>query len=269
MIGRAAWVMALLRHLPPSASALHVVDVGGACRALLTSLRPDLVIQTASLMVSDWSFPQSQTDAVTVFDMPLDAAWLTAALLILRSGGRLIIVQPAGAVDAAYGEILTQAGYIRLLIEPAVDGQGVLIRGERPHTTADTLARVQVAAGQDADALTLETFKGRFIYLPVRQTPNKPPWKITPDDVVIWEAVMVGDTRAMLAFTSLPKAVGFLQAAVLQSWLIGISKVAKFRRDVPLFAVHPIVLNPTLEAIRDQPRQFLAIDPQLAEVGDE
>lgn len=269
MIRRAAWVMAMLRHLPPSAAALHVVDVGGACGAALTSQRPDLVAQTASLDLRDWSFASGQTDAITIFDTPLTPDLLKACLDILRSGGRLIAVQPEGQVDASHGLLLEQAGFIRLLIESAVEGQGVLIRGERAHTTADTLERVQVAARQDADALTLETFKGRFIYLPIRQSPNKPPWKITRDDVVVWEALTVGDDSAFLAFTSLPKAVGFMQQAIAQGLMLGITKVAKFRRDVPLFTAYPVLLNPPLERMQSQSQGFMKIDPQLAEVSDE
>ena len=269
MIKRAAWVMAMLRHLPPSAAALHVMDVGGACGATLTSQRPDLIVQTASLDLRDWSFPLEHTDAITIFDMPLTPDLLTACLAILRSGGRLIAVQPEGQVEESHGLLLEQQGFIRLLIEPAVEGQGVLIRGERAHTTADTLERVQVAAGQDANALTLDTFKGRFIYLPIRQSPNKPPWMINRDDVVVWEAVTVGDKATFLAFTSLPKAVGFMQQAIMQGLMLGITKVAKFRRDVPLFAVHPILLNPMLDRVQHQPLGFAEIDPQLAEASDE
>lgn len=269
MIRRAAWVMAMLRHLPPSAAALHVVDVGGSCGAVLTSQRPDLVVQTASLDLRDWSFPPSHTDAITIFDMPLTPDLLNACLEILRPGGRLIAVQPEGQVEASHGLLLEQQGYIRLLIEPAVDTQGVLLRGERAHTTADTLERVQVAAGQDADTLTLDTFKGRFVYLPIRQSPNKPPWKITRDDVVIWEAVTVGDDNTLLAFTSLPKAVGFLQQAIVQGMMLGITKVAKFRRDVPLLSAYSVLLNPTLDRVQAQPQGFMKIDPQLAEVSDE
>lgn len=264
---RAAWVMAMLRHLPPSASALHVVDVGGACGDVLTSQRSDLVVQTASLVLRDWPFAVSSADAVTLFDTSLTPELLAACLSVLRPGGRLVAVQPEGHVDPAYGQTLTDAGYIRLLVEEAVNGQGVLIRGEKPHTTADTLARVQVAAAQDADALTLDTFKGRFLYLLIRQTPNKPPWAVTPQDVVVWEAVTLPD-HTFLAFTSLPKAVAFLQTAVLQNALVGISKVAKFRRDVPLFEHYALRLNPSVEAVRGQ-THFVAIDPLLAEASDE
>jgi hypothetical protein len=263
-----AWVMAMLRHLPPSASALHVVDVGGACSDVLTSQRSDLIVQTASLAVRDWSFAVSQTDAITIFDTLLTPDLLAACLEILRPGGRLIAVQPEGQVDASHGVMMERAGLVRLLVEAAVDGQGVLMRGERAHLTTNTAARVQVAAAQDADALALEAFKGRFIYLLIRQTPNKPPWKITPDDVVVWEAVTLADMK-LLAFTSLPKAVAFLQQAVLQNGFVGISKVAKFQRDVPLFHHHRVVLNPTFESALTQTHGFLTIDPQMAEASDE
>ncbi|NJR12986.1 hypothetical protein HC776_03870 [bacterium] len=116
------------------------------------------------------------------------------------------------------------------------------------------------------DALTLATFKGRFLHLLIRQTPNKPPWALTSQDRVVWEAVT--HEEAFVAFTSLPKAVAFLQQAVLHNRLIGISKVAKFRRDVPLFARYAVLLNPTLAILHEAPH-FLAIDPHLAEASDE
>ncbi|MFQ3674766.1 MAG: hypothetical protein SNJ83_14335, partial [Aggregatilineales bacterium] len=149
---------------------------------------------------------------------------------------------------------------------PALDtGGGMLLRGERPHTEASTLERVQVAARADADALTLATYRGRFVHLLVRQFPNKPVWRLTAEDRIVWQATC--SDGHMLAFTSLPKAVAFMQMAVLAGRLRDVNKVAKFRREV--VAAWPLWLNPTLDALPPTPFTQVEIDHTLAEAPDE
>jgi SAM-dependent methyltransferase len=203
--------------------------------------------------------------------MPLQSDLMAAVLRVLRPGGRFILVNPFGDVDAEWVRLLENAGYVRILVEAAVDEQGVLIRGERVHETADTLARVQGVAGRDADLLDLETYRGRYVHLLVRQTPNKPVWRLGPDDVLTWEAAAIreGGDLILLGFSSLPKAVGLMQPAVLEGLVHGVNKVGKFTKDVARTWPHAVLMNPTLERIQGADVQFLAVDPQSAEAPDE
>ena len=50
-------------------------------------------------------------------------AFLNRALQTLRSGGRLIVVDPEGDVDASLGRRLEDKGYARILVETAVAQQ--------------------------------------------------------------------------------------------------------------------------------------------------
>ncbi|QPC81887.1 hypothetical protein G4Y79_19680 [Phototrophicus methaneseepsis] len=265
------YIEAMAKHLPPSAAELRLFDVGGVAGRTLRSLRPDLNVTVTSLNTEQWAYPEAVADAVSAYDIPLQADLMAAVLRLLRPGGRFILVNPFGTVDESLVHTLQGAGYVRILVEAAVEGQGVLIRGERVHDTADTLARVQGVAGRDADVLDLATYRGRYVHLLVRQTPNKPVWRLTPEDVLTWEAAAIrqGDDVLLLGFSSLPKAVGLMQPAVLAYLIHGVNKVGKFSKDVAASWPHGVLLNPTLDHIQHADIQFIDIDPQTAEAPDE
>lgn len=209
---------------------------------------------------------------------------LAEVLRVLRPGGRFIMVNPSAhqsprqawrelkygvkpALDVFAWHLVAQriggftpesialrlqkAGFARILAEPVLHGWGMLSRGEKPH------------AENTKNAVSAKT--GKFIHVLIQQTPNKPVWALQPDDVIEWRAAAIPSEGqpTVLAFTSLPRAVTFMQAAVMNNTLQGINKVAKFSRDFPL----PILLNPTLEQI--QSVVFLSIDPTTAEAPDE
>jgi SAM-dependent methyltransferase len=253
----------LIKQLPPSASQLKAWDIGGMLAAHLAAHRPDIDVQIVSVLASHW--PEQQVDAVLGCDVYVNEALLQRALAALRPGGRLVIANPHQPFDTTWGPRLSRLGYVRLLLEPLDIGSGMLIRGERPHTQADTLARIQVVAAAEADELSLTAYRGRFVHLLVQQLPNKPPWKLTPQDRIIWQALCGGDR--LLAFSSLPKAVAFMQAAVLANRLRDINKVAKFRREVA--AEWPLLLNPSSEAFSSVAFTWREVDPTLAEAPDE
>lgn len=253
----------ILKQLPPSGSQVRVWDIGGVLGAALSTERPDLAVQVVSVLPDQW--PTGAVDAILGYDVLISEALLRRAWGALRAGGRLIVANPHQPFDEAYGQRLTQAGYVRLLIEPLETDSGVLLRGERPHTQASTLDRVQVAARADADELALAAYRGRFVHLLVLQSPNKPAWRLTSEDRVTWQAVSSGGR--LLAFTSLPKAVAFMQGAVLADRLQGVNKVAKFRKEVA--AQWPLTLNPTLAALPEEAFQWVEVDPTLAEAPDE
>ena len=95
---RRPFILAMARHLPPSASDLNLLDVGGVAQAVLSTLRQDINAVTASVLVQDWDYPDQSMDAVLAYDREISSAFLQAALRVLRPGGRLIVVNPFGHV---------------------------------------------------------------------------------------------------------------------------------------------------------------------------
>lgn len=258
----------IAKHLPPSASDLRLLDVNGDAGAGLLALRADLAIDAVSGQVDQWQIAASSADAIVACNYILNDAFLAAALSALRPGGRLIIANSQGKVTKELGQRLEAAGYVRILIEPLPES-GVLLRGERIHTTDDTLDRIQQTAGRDSDQLTLENFKGRYVYLLIQQTPNKPAWRLEPDEVIRWHAVglTVNGKTSLLGFSSLPKAVSLMQPAVLVGKIKDVNKVGKFNKSIPW--ILPLMLNPTLEDLQQGYVVLVEVDPTLAEAPDE
>jgi SAM-dependent methyltransferase len=263
-------VEVMAKHLPPSASRLRLLDVGGRAAATFAARRDDLDIRTLDRLPADT--PDDSADSITFMGDTdvLPASFLTDALRVLRPGGRLIMADPNGKAGKAWVAKLEAAGHTRILVE-AVEPEGVLLRGEKPHTTSSTFARVRVAADADADDLMLATFDGPYVFVLVQQTPNKPVWKLGPDEVIEWNAVVVvaGDTQRLVAFTSLPKAVSLMQPAVVQGVIQDVNKVGKFSRETATGWLYPVLLNPTLDALKRQTITLVPLDPATAEAPDE
>jgi len=266
------YIDAMAKHLPPSASQLSLVDIGGQAGGILSERREDLQIQVVSPDVTDeWDIADGSVDSVVGYNITLDTPLLEHVLKMMRSGGRFIVVLSKGEVSEDYVHLLEKHGYVRILVEPAVDDLGVLIRGEKAHTTDNTLERIQQVATADADMLDLETFKGRYVHLLVRQTPNKPVWKLQPDETIQWQAVAIqrGGQLIVLGFSSLPKAVGFMQPAVMDGVIQDINKVGKFSKQTASEWTWDVLLNPTLDVIRDDEIVLIDVDPDTAEAPDE
>lgn len=259
---------AMVKHLPPSASRLSLLDVGGKAREILEKHRPDLDITVVS--GDAWAVSAGTFDAVTAFDDDLRGDLLQAALDALRPGGRLIVMATHGDPDAEKVSTLEKSGYIRILVETGAECPlpvGVLMRGEKPHTTDDTHARVKVASDGDADALTLDTYRGRFVHLLIRQSPNKPAWALRADEEVTWNAVTLNG--ALMAFTSMPKAVTFMQPVVVQGKIKDVNKFAKFSVATVRAWALPLHLNPPIAALDRAAIGEIGIDPDSAETPDE
>lgn len=265
------YIEAMAKHLPPSASDLRLLDIGAVVGEILLNLRPDLEIEVASMNVADWDYASDSIDAVMAYDFLLKDDFLLAVQDVMRAGGRLIVVNPLAQVDKSIVAMLEKMGYVRILVEDAVAGAGVLIRGEKAHRTKDTLERIELIAERDADFLDLEGYRGRFVYLLIQQKPNKPVWKLTPDEKIEWQAVScdVQGENCLLAFSSLPKAVQFMQAAVLEGLVYNVNKVGKFDKARAKVWDLPIVLNPRIEYIRGQAIHLIEVDPNSAESQDE
>lgn len=258
-------VAQVLKQFPPSASQLQCLDIGDQWRTLLLAARPDMVLTPVSVLPTQWDIAAASVDAVVAWDIHLSETLLHSALRVLRPGGRFIVANPFTPFDEYEGQRLTAAGWVRLLLEPLDSGRGLLLRGERPHLQPDTQARIEQTAQADADHLTLDTYRGRFVHLLVRQTPNKPVWKLTPDDVITWHTLT--DQGVLLAFTSMPKAVAFMQTGVLNGRVYDVNRIARFRREV--VQDWPLQLNPTFDDLSALPFGRLPINPALAEAPDE
>jgi hypothetical protein len=255
-------IAAMAKHLPPSASTMRVLDLNGAtgAGAVLAALRPDLAVTIGEPSGED------HFDAIVAADLPLDADLLRTALTALRPGGRLIAVDAVGEPSAALVKLLENAGYTRILVEEAASasGAGVLLRGEKPHITDDTLARIQSVAMQDSF-----NFKGRYIHLLIRQTPNKPVWALKPHEQVEWYAAALAQSGdpLLLAFSSLPNAVAFMQPAVMSGRVKDVNKVAKFSRTTT--QDWHLLINPALDVLQQSEVVFVPVNRAAAEAPDE
>ncbi|MBW4436378.1 MAG: hypothetical protein KME04_04550 [Pleurocapsa minor GSE-CHR-MK-17-07R] len=258
----------MAKHLAPSASTLRYADVRGQTGALMRARRPDVAPLAIADNASLAAHPAASFDTVAAIG-PLDDALLRGALHALREGGRLIVIDTHGAAGEALVRRLEDAGYIRILVEPA--SSGVLMRGEKPHASADTIARIEVASHRDIPQAGLAGFKGRFVHVPVRQTPNKPAWALRPDDVITWTGIAVvrGAGPALIVFSSLPNAVTFMQRAVLANRIVGVNKVAKFTREAAAEWATPLLINPLMTDVQHDTFGDFPLDPAQAVTGDE
>lgn len=271
MPNKLEFIEAMVKHFPPSASELRLLDIGGVAGEILIQSRPDLKIDVASLNVTDWQYSADSIDSVVAYDSLLKAEFLSGVLTVMRPGGRLIIVNPLAIVEENIVKTLEDAGYIRILVEPAVNASGVLIRGEKPHTTANTFKRVKDVAKRDADLLNLDSYEGLFVHLLIVQKPNKPVWKLEADERIEWEAVTIEKEGelSLLGFSSLPKAVSFLQGAVMKGFIRDVNKVGKFSKVTARTWDSVTLLNPTLYNIQDYGVKLISINPDTAEASDE
>lgn len=261
-------IEATVKHLPPAGAVLRLLDVNGKAGAVLASLRGDLEILPVG-KPAGWAMETDAVDAVVAYDCPPDAALLRTALNVLRPGGRLIVVSATGQPGDALVKALENAGYVRILVESAIECPspvGVLMRGEKPHTEERTVNRVRQVAERDDLPRA-----GRYVHLLVSQTPNKPGWEMQPNEAVEWNAVAVSGNNetVLLAFSSLPKALAFMQPAVLSKRIEGVNKIAKYRWDVVHRWSNPVMLNPTDDIVDTNRIVFVPIDPTTAEAPDE
>ncbi len=264
---------AMAKHLPPSAAGLRLLDVDGVTGGVLLEVRPDLIITVTARADLDDAMPES-FDAVTAYDVPLDPPFLESARRLLRPGGRLITIDSQRDPDEDAVRTLEASGFVRILVETGAECPlplGRLARGEQPHTTDDTLARVAATAERDPRT-ALESFNGRAVHLLIRQTPNLPVWKLPPGTTLTWEAAALRDdhdSAALLAFSSLPAAVSFMQTAVVAGTVRDVNKVVKFKKETARGWHLPALLNPALEMVDAAHVVWLPINPADADTPDE
>ncbi len=248
------------KHLPPSMGAPRVLALDEAAAAELPAEVE--VVRAGPEMTGEF-------DAVVGYAAPEQ---LSTLYPYLRPGGRLILAHHAEPKDLL--DALTQAGFIHCLIETV--GDYVLYRGERP-PLGSSVTRVQTLASGVRPRTSnsrSEPLTSPSLFLLVTQTPNKPAWTLTRDEKLDWRAVTLLDPAtgqpSLLAFSSLVKAVAFMQAAILAKAIGGVNKVGKFRAEVSQTWALPFVLNPGFEDVREWALgPALAVDPQTAIMGEE
>ncbi len=255
------------KHLPPSAGLPRVLALDSRTAA---ELADDAEVILAG---NDGALAQGSYDAIAGHSAP---EALPELLQGLRPGGRAILT--ADAEPEALLAAMERAGFIHCLVETA--GDVVLYRGERPPSGSpvERALSAEAAAGSSVTGgLSLAApadLKTPYIFLLVTQTPNKPAWKLEPDERVTWRAATIQplDERApaLLAFSSLLKAVAFMQAAILADAIAGVNKVGKFSAEAARGWPLPLALNPAFGAVSGLAAgPTLEVDPRTAITGDE
>lgn len=273
----------LTRHLPPSASVLRV----WALDDLTGLFFREQAARAGRFEITGGTAPTAPVDAVAGYRDGMPAADALALYLqALRPGGRLILLVAAETDDvnltAERGQTLEQAGFVRVLAEPVY---GVMVvRGEKPHTTGDTLARVRVAADADDTAHTYTPFEataynGRFVFLLTQSAAKRRPWETDTganagadaDLTAIAIASMNDEGRSPVAlgFSSLPKAVAFMQPMILAGRITGVNKIAKFTRETAAAWPFAAWLNPPATALEGNTLTTVRVSASSAVTGDE
>ena len=168
------------------------------------------------------------------------------ALLALRPGGRLIAVEPRGEPSAervrGWRMRATPAFWSRKCLPAGRPDARREAARHRRHARADS-ERGAARYGAGANS------RGATSICSIRQTPNKPAWALKPGETVEWHALALADggDPLLLAFSSLPNAVAFMQPAVVAGTIKDVNKVAKFSRAVA--QDWRLLVNPPLEAL--------------------
>jgi SAM-dependent methyltransferase len=273
----------LAKHLPPSAARPRVLALDPAASALLSQERAEASVTSAAQVrfsLAALPFARAAFDAAVASQLPPGLA-LSRLNSVLRPGGRLLALVAAGG-RAGLLAALGREGFIHLYAEPAPAGRA-LVRGERPPLAAHPVDRIAsvAAAGEPGlrliDPRTASSAElGRYLHLLVAQTPNKPAWRLAPGEPVAWQAAVGAGAEARNAapaFTSLVKAVAFMQAAVRADSLRGVNKVGKFPAPAARAWPFALVLDPSFADWRGGPWaarwEWQAVDPGAALRGEE
>ncbi len=257
----------MAKHLPPSHSKLYVWDTSLILGQVIQQWRADLQWVTTQ--------PDHAVDAVLFLNpsVPLAVEFIASLANALRRGGRIIGVVQGEPLNRAMVSTLESVGLTRILVEHLDDEKpalGVLLRGEKAWHTASTFKRIHDVAQADADRLTLSTYDGGYLYFPLIQKPNKPFWKLSADEKLTWEGMAwEGVPACRLGFTSLPKAVGFMQWVVMRGLVKDVNKIGKYQRSVVANWKTSVVINPLPEDCLTQTLILLPLNPDEAEQSDE
>ena len=255
----------ILKHLPPSADVPNV----HACDEV--SLRWAMSLEwQGHITMND----QQAIDGV----LASDVSFAEEAARRLRPNGRAIFLLPntPEVSSEAVVRALTSTGLMRILTEAVLDGGYVLARGERSTDQPRPVDRMAAIAGAAAGVIELiEPEKAaeqyRALHLLVQQNPPTRGWD--EGVTLTWHASTVRDVRTdrtvLLGFTSLVKAVAFMQPAVLAGAIRNINKLPRYEMVHLVKWGLPVIVNPAFEILRADPHfawdaAALEIEPTAA-----
>jgi hypothetical protein len=270
----------ILKHLPPSADLPRVRPLDDrSARWCLALDRQGSIISAAD----------QSADATVASDI----AHVQSAVASLRPNGRAIFLIPntEGIATESIIEALTSNDLTRILTESVLDHTFILARGERPtdqssplryedlrERTTDRIATMAQIESTSIEILNLDQAVRCYphLHLLVKQDPPSRGWDDMPPDT-IWDAMTVHDAQSnqnvLLAFTSLVKAVAFMQPAVLAGVIHGVNKLPRFETE-RIIGGHLLIINPVFERLREDQRfnfdsPSIEIDPALAMKSNE
>jgi len=280
------------RHFPPSGQLLRLADASlmpGPTPELWRDLRPDVVVTQVD--PKNLPLDASTYDAIAAYGA-LSMLWLApegrdaflrAALRLLRPGGRLVLFDPPEGLPwpDAYASLMAmfeRADYRRILLEHLPFG--FVCRGEKhlPAIGAEdaTYAPQKTPVNLIEAGKLHQTLRGSFVFLLCQKNTTKAPWTVQPGESETWEAALAHASQrehpALIAFSTLPKAVQFMQHAVKQGTLTKVNKIAKFEKAVVDGWMLNILLDPAFDRLSmdyELAAETRAIDSSLAVVGDE
>ena len=280
----------MIRHLPPSSHNLMLLDISSddMFAAAVAARRKDVHIirygtEAQHHLHGDSNLPLASCslDAVSALSPSIEdhTQWFKEVLRVLRPGGRFMMYINL-TKTANMAAILADNGFARVLGE--VIEKGTLIRGEKPYdadqTTVERTAQTSQSNKNTTIVLSMgrdyEQIRARFLYILIWQLPNKPVWRMTAADVITWSTPQIETFNGtqVLAFTSLPKAVAFMQRAVLADFINDINRIVKFEKTIVADWNQTILLNPDSSIMHNGQRisaQGFAVDPSQAEAADE
>ena len=258
----------ILKHLPPSADLpnVHACDERGRRWAMALQRQGHITLNDRQAI-----------DGVLASDL----SFAPEAAQRLRPQGRAIFLIPNGAEVASQAVVqaLTSAGLVRVLTEAVLDGAYLLARGERPAGQPRPVERsersVAIADITPGALNPIEAQQAaeryRALHLLVQQDPPGRGW--AESAAVTWRASTVRDVAAdrvvLLAFTSLVKAVAFMQPAVLAGAIHHINKMPRYEVVHLIKWGLPVIVNPVFEVLRADTRfawdaPGLEVEPRAA-----
>jgi len=247
------------KHLPPSAGLPRMLALDEATK---DSLLPEIELITTLVE----TVAADSLDAI-VGQAPPDR--VPGLFRLLRPGGRLILAHPSDPETLLHA--LTTAGLIHCLTDS--ENGLTLYRGERPPvgSSVERLSNLQSSVSNPSASLR-PGLQSPDLFLLITRTPNKPAWRLAPDEKIEWRATTIlnEDLPALLAFASLVKAVAFMQKAVLGKMINGVNKVGKFPASIVSTWELPLLVNPEFENLKSATLgPSFQVDPRTAITGDE
>ncbi|MER3514610.1 MAG: hypothetical protein C4310_09665, partial [Chloroflexota bacterium] len=134
-------------------------------------------------------------------------------------------------------------------------GLGLIGRGEK-----GTLA-VQQSTGTSRPSY--QAPHPLYLHLLITQKPNRPPWEKVSEEEIRWEAQVATERETgqdvLLAFTSLVKAVAFMQPAILAGLIHDVNQMGKFRRETVEAWGRPVLVNPALDDLQGATSRYVLV----------